>query len=437
MRDILAKAEQMTAEIAMITVAPPSLELVGRIDGLLAAIAPGKGPIAPYLTPSERDGFEEQLRDLRGKIGVGYANSIVAGFARHPASIDGLRALEAENAEVAKVLEQRGLSQGHGVLAQGFAAETRNRVLAMWPSHVDTTRASFAGLQSANFANWRTLEAYKDMSDYLLKFINPVNEGGDIAATFSELEGKRVELAGSMLTGSEEKLEQWIRSLPPPVGANAQFDFFLTSAQKIGVDPRSRPRLETAMNEIRAGYNPLNLSRPDIAGALMRKHWSEVSFTGLEEVAYFMTITRSIDNICPGKVKSSLGGSDGTLLAFAGRLSMQATQHAFTQGPRNRTEGMRMVMMFFNTVANQPGCEVDYFGNVINCTTEQDFFATQEYIMTSAEGGADAGILTSQGCDGAPLQQYLEGVREYVGAYEGIGPGQPLDVPSFEVALAQ
>jgi hypothetical protein len=435
MREILATSERVSAEIAEIGGAPPTLELVGRIDGLLAALAPQMGAIAPYLTPGERDGFDAQLRDLRAKAGVGYATTVVGELKAFPATLDGLHQAEAHVQRVTETLQERGLDEGRSELERGFAAESRERALALWPQHVESSRAAFSGLQGADFGRWRVLNTYQDMSDALLKFLNPSSEGGEVAATFAEMEAQKTTLAAAMLAASEEKLIQWMEALPPSLGATGAIESFAAAAQRVGVDARSRPRLDAAMNAVANAYNPLGLARPDIAGALMRRHWSEVTLTGIEEVAYLMTMTRGIENACPGKVKASMGASEAALLGFVGSLTAQATRHAFTEGPRTHAEGMRMVMLFFNTVANQPGCEVDYFGNVVNCTTEEDFFATQEFIMTSGEGAIDTGILTAQGCSGEPLEQYLGGLREYVSGAASPGPGQPLVVPTFEEAI--
>ena len=121
---------------------------------------------------------------------------------------------------------------------------------------------------------------------------------------------------------------------------------------------------------------------------------------------------------------------------FVGSISMQAVHKAFSEGPRNKTEGMRMIGLFFNNIANQPGCRLDYFGNVIGCTTQQDYFATQEFIMTSLEGKLDSTRLLESGCTGTPLQKFVNGLSEYVSDGAAVPMIAQL-VPNFEEYLGR
>ena len=435
MREILARSKQFNTKVAEIESAPPTLGLVGRIDGLLAAIAPRTGTVTPYLTPGERAGYDSRLQASRVKAGTGYAKIFIGTLAKTPQTLDGLHQIEARFQKMEKTFRERKLGEGLAMLLSGFREESHRRALALWPEHVRSAQAAFAGLNGADLNHWQTLKGYQDTTSYLLKFIDPGKEGGQIAATYANLEAQKKQLGAAMLARSENKLVSWMQKLPPSLGAVDAVDNFASVMRKVGVDPQARPRIASAMSAVKTAYNPLGLARPDIAGALMRQHRSEVSLGGLEDLAYFMTLTRRIKGQCPEKVEASMGSAgQSALLAFSGQVAMEVSRRAISEGPRSRSEGMRMILLFFNNVANQPGCRIAY-GYVIGCTTAQDYFDTQQFIMTSSDGEYDARLLLSSGCSGDELHQYLAGLKDYVTSYSTPGVGRPIKVPSFEDAL--
>lgn len=436
MREILSKAARFNTEITEIKLAKQTLGLIGRIDGLLAAITPRTGIATPYLLPSERDSYDSQLRALKVKAAIGVANTFLTSLSNRQETMDGLREAEISFQQMEQMFKARKFREGLAELQSGFSYESRRRALLLWPEHVQSTRKTFESLKEADLSHWRTLEEFQNTTKYLLKFIVPPKDGERIASNLAELEAKKIELGTAMLLRSEKNLVDWMQELPPSLGANLAVENFGNTMRKIGTNPNSLARLAAAMTSVKAAYNPLGLARPDIAGALMKRHWREVSLGGVEELAYFMTLTRNIETACPEVIKESMGASgEAALLAFAGRVSMEVTQRAMREGPRNRTEGMRMILLFFNTVANQPGCTFNQFGGVQGCTSQQDHFDTQEFIMTSSTGRQDADILTSSGCSGKPLQQYISGLSNYVLSYAYPGPGRPIEVPSFEDAV--
>ncbi|EAU39900.1 hypothetical protein FP2506_17529 [Fulvimarina pelagi HTCC2506] len=434
MRDVAANSANTEARVAAIEAAPATLDLIARIDEQLATITPPRGAVAPYLTDEERTDLGERLLAERRRTGEALADETLERIANFPPDVEGVRQGQVEADRMMAVFGTYGLDEARNRLSAGWAAAARDRVLALWPGYVAAARATLDDLAGNGLSEWRILADQSDTILYLSQYVDlrlSETDGGAL----DELRARRAETANAMLAGSSEALIGWARDLPPSRGANAALDAFEEAVAASGGDLATQLELRDAIAATRAAYNPLGFARPDIADALISRRWAEVSMYDLEDIAYLTTALRRYREECPNALDRTLGaGSAAAVGAFVMRLGNSAVRAAVSEGPRNQEEGMRMVMLFFHNVANQPGCRLDAYGNVVGCVSEEEFFAGQEFILTSGVGASDANRLLAQGCEGEPARAFLTGLAEYV-ARSGGGSGGLLQVLGFEEAL--
>ena len=434
MADVLANSGDVRSRLAELEAAPASLPLVARIDELTAAVTPPRGAASRYLTESEREEIAGRLSAARSGVGVALAEAALSEIAGYPATVDGLRQGQDRIDAIDETLGATALAEGQRVLANGWEAAAEARAFAVWPEDVATAQSDLDGLAGAGFDQWRVLADQADTTAFLSRF-------ADLAAAprkghaLGELRDRRSALADAMLDRSGPALTAWSAGLPPSEAADAAFEALETAVAAAGGDLGHHPDLAQAMAATRAAYNPLGLARPDIAGSLMDRRWGEVALSDLEDIAYLVTALRRFDDECHGLVEGTLGSADaGRVVNFTMRLGNRAVQQAVTEGPRNQSEGMRMTMMFFHNLANQPGCWIDYYGNVTRCVSEEEFAAGNEALLYSSAGSGDAGRLMSGGCGDEHAGEFLSGLSAYVDIDADGGPDR-FSVHGFEQAL--
>ena len=437
MADVTSNSADVMARVAAIESSDPTLSLVARLDEQLAAITPPRGPAAPYLTESERAGLSARLAAARVKAGIALAREALDRVATYPGDVDSVRKAQAEVDQMAGVLASRALGEGRNALLSGWAGAARERVSTLWPEFAAEAKRSMQTLAegaSSDFLQWHVLAGQAETTAFLSQYAD-LDAASSTGLTPTELAQLRSTTANTLLARSAARLRDWAAALQPSAAANSALDEFEAAIASSGADLASQPELADTIARTRAAYNPLGLARPDIAGALIRRHHSEVSLRGLEDIAYLTTIMRRISDACPDRLQSAVGGIGAARVTdFVSRLASRALRSAVSEGPRNQTEGMRMVMLFFHNLANQPGCRVDYYGNVIGCVSEEEYFAGQEYILSSSDGGNDGERLLREGCSGAPLGGFLSGLADHVAGGAGAAP---LNVRSFEAVLSE
>lgn len=219
---------------------------------------------------------------------------------------------------------------------------------------------------------------------------------------------------GAVMDRSTPRLVPWIESLPPSMSALKALDRFVREAFGKWPVPERYPKLREAVLEKQRASNPENYTRPGILVSLQRGYWHEVEYRDLEDVAYVSTTLRSLKSRCPGSVP---GDSDPRARAVVSMITHavgEAMQRLQSGEMRSQAEASRAVMLGLGAIFGRPGCRVDVFGAVTQCTTEKESQELQQALMTSNAGLGDVGrLLSAGGCSSGAVKSYVNNVFEY------------------------
>jgi len=213
-----------------------------------------------------------------------------------------------------------------------------------------------------------------------------------------------------MVTHSKDKLLEWIESLPPSWTANRYFDRFTLKTFRSDQIPSAYPELVKAIASKKAAYNPDFYSRPDIIMALLRRHFAEMKHTGLEYVAYQMTILRKIRDYCPAEIGRIGTKGSRKLDGYIRVVFADARVEIMAKGAASQAEFNRNLSIGMQAAFGGSGCKIDMWGTE-TCISEEQASDTLEAIMTSQSGLGDWGILRRDGCSGR-TRQFLENLLE-------------------------
>lgn len=236
-----------------------------------------------------------------------------------------------------------------------------------------------------------------------------------------------------MVERSKPQLLAWIDDLPPSDAANDLLDKFSEEVFGLPAIPERHPGLKQAATAKMHSYNPDRYLRPDIVMSLKRGQWSEVGLVGLEDLAYMATSLRIIKQLCPTVVPK---GSPA-LMNFVWNMSQQAVRRILQGQVTSRQEAERAFFLLMNNVINQPGCRVDYFGNVVGCVSQQDHAAVQNFFMTSFEAQTDMKTLLRSGCGPDGANGYVQGLVAYAEGGRDLPPSPAVRDFWAWVALGQ
>lgn len=398
---------------------PPVVGSIDNIDVLNKEAGRGlRGPLG-YLSKQELGAYYEDLGAARVKVAVATAGAAAEAWSRQPQTYADLEAVEGDYQSLRTELEFRKAPQGVKALDAAFSGESDRRADALWPKVLKATLDELHDLADADLLRFRELSDDQARQLYLASFHWPTSEDPyfDSYETARALYRETVE---RMVERSEPQLLAWIDVLPPSAGADELLDDFSQEVFAVAPIPDRHPALEQAASAKKRSYNPDGYVRPDIVMSLRRGQWDEVGLVGLEDLAYLATSLRTIQSACPRVVPEQ----SGPLMDLVWDLSQQAVGRIMQGQVQSKQEAERAFFLFMNNVVNQPGCRVDYFGNVVGCVTAQDHAAAQEFLLTSGEAQLDMSKLLRAGCGSEGAQSYVQGLIGYAAAGQHTPPAQ-------------
>ncbi|MFC3119516.1 hypothetical protein ACFOHS_19790 [Jhaorihella thermophila] len=94
------------------------------------------------------------------------------------------------------------------------------------------------------------------------------------------------------------------------------------------------------------------------------------------------------------------------------------------------------MLLLLNLTTNQPGCKVDFFGNPTNnCTTQEDFAAATQLLMTSFPALSDVRKLLAGGCGDQAVSEVASGASRFVGLHPFSGGVSASPIPAIDEFL--
>ena len=403
----LSEAENMQPEIGSID----------RIDGLVKeAYKRLRGPLG-YLSRQELDTYLAGLQAARIKTAVAIADATAKRWQSQPQTFDLLQHIENEYRDLRRLLEDREARRGVNRLAENFRHEAEQRADALWPATINTTVAELNDMAEADLSRFRELDDNRERKEYLMRFHSPV-KGDSYYADYQSSESLYRGTVELMVERSEAQLLEWINDLPPSAGTNKLLEEFSLDVFGVNFIPERHSRLDQAVMAKIMEYNPQGYIRPDIIMSLKRGQWNEVGLVGLEDLAYLSTSLRTIKKICPGLVPEG----SSTLMGFFWEFAQQAVGRILQGKVKSRQEAERAFFLLMNNLINQPGCRIDYFGNVIGCVSQQDHAAVQQFFMNSFEAQTDMRKMLSSGCEKGEAGDYVTGLLSYAAGGRDLPP---------------
>ncbi len=407
---VMTEAEELAAaQLEEIGRLSPELVSIDRTNALIMALARTEGRF--YFLPFERQiEHRDILHSERKSLGQRVATALAATYPDYPPTFEGFKTMAAESIKQQAGLIRRGVKEAAATLKTLYGEEAARRGAALLPVMIAEHRALMTGkLKSAGYGSMPLLfeidQERQSLSDYWLP---PVDD--PLYAEYQESLRLRDNTARNMVTRSKDKLLEWIESLPASRTANRYFDRFTLKTFRSDQIPSAYPELINAIASKKAAYNPDFYIRPDIIMALLRRHFGEMRYTGLESVAYQWTILHKIRAHCPGEI-SRLGAKGSRKLDGYIRVEFNdARVEIMVKGASSQGEFNRNLSIGMDAVFGGAGCKTDSWGTE-TCISEEQARATQEAIMTSDSGLHDWNILRRDGCSGG-TRQFLENLLE-------------------------
>lgn len=395
----LVEAEGLAAEIE-------SLDL---IDELVAeANKKLQGPLG-YLSTEEMDHYLSSLKQKRESKSIAIVESMRDSWASINNDLSGLKMLEETYHKQRRQLESKTVSSSAlGLLEIAFSEISSERALSIWPDLVSSSLQELTELIDADLSQFSQLAQLRDNQLYLQGFYNP-SPTDSFYKNYQSFQLQYQTILSQMIDKSKSEIYSWIDGMPPSRRANNVLQQFVEDLFGTKSMPETYPDLKNKIDEIINAYNPEGYKRPDIIKSLERKHWSEVGFVALDDLAYLWTTMRTIKNYCPDQISNM----DSSIMPFAMNLARDSVQRIMNGEVQSKGEASRALFLFFHQIVNQPGCLVNRFGQVIGCKTQENFAAGQDALMTSIEAEKDMHLLSEKGCGARGLGGYLHNLGEF------------------------
>lgn len=401
--------EQMTAQFEEIGRLSPELASIDRINEMIIALADSEGRFV-FLPPERQVEHRDTLLAEREALGERVAIALAATYSAYPSTFDGFKAMAAESRIQQKELIRRGVEEAAATLKTLYGEEAARRGAALLPVMMAEHRAVMTGeLEKAGYGSIPVLFEIDQERESLAEYWLPPKDT-PLYAEYQDYLDLRDTTAHNMVTRSKDKLLEWVETLPPSRTANRYFDRFTLKTFRSKRIPPAFPELESAIASKKAAYNPDRYSRPDIMMALLRRQFGEVKYTGLEAVAYQMTILRRVRDNCSTEI-GRLGAEGASKLDGYIRVEFKdAIKHIAVKGAESQFEYNRYFSITAHALFGAPGCKINMWG-AQTCISEEQASAEFEAIMTSITGLGDHTILHRDGCTGR-TRQFMENLLE-------------------------
>ncbi|SHL14794.1 hypothetical protein SAMN05444414_10637 [Roseovarius marisflavi] len=426
-------AEQIAEGLQKANLEAGNWQGLAEIEAIGRSIMGNEGRMA-FVLESEKAQAMSELRAIATTKQRGLASVLLAKLPEFEQSISGLAEVEQFADEQTAKMRELGYNVAHKAFVKGFVTNTRDRAALEWDSLLSRSELIFEGQAGRGLAGWSSLRDLRVDAAFLSQFLNPSSDS-TLNEAHSSYRTKYRETLDGMTTRSMPTLLRWVEALPPSATAERLIETWANNLFGSAIFPSNYTELNDAINRKKAEYNPERYTRPDIAGAVIKGHWAEVSYEGLEEIAYITTTLRTMEEKCPGLVQSNLrGASESALGNFAMRASTSAIQRIMQGDVKNQAEAQRAVLMFANMLFNRPGCRVNIYGRVGRCVSAEDQAAARDAIMTSFAGSVDAERMLGGSCQSETATTYIANL----GRFAELGPfsGLPaMDIPDLQVML--
>ncbi len=391
----------------------PSLDHLDLIGASVNAGRDQKGDLR-YLTTSQRDDYLMALERLRGALAEAIVQEAIVQFNEQPKSLQGLFSLEEETQDLQAELLKRGADNAAVGLKRAFGVEARSRATPLWQDLLARGEKEHAALSGAGYQRFSEIKELRDEARTLSHFFDPRSEEA-LAESYAAFRRSDQNVTLAMVERSLPGILAWIDAMEPSATANAALGNFVQETFQDQAIPESLPQLLEAAKRKRDAYNPKGFQRPDIALALIRAHWGEVSYKGFENLAYLVTSLRRLNEACPTLIETRGQPELTDLSAFVMAALENSIERLVRGEATSQGEAQRGVLLFVNVIFNQPGCQLDYFGYpTTNCTTQAEHDAAFEAIMTSSEAAYDMALLLRRGCEDPAALRYIEGYTDFV-----------------------
>ena len=236
--------------------------------------------------------------------------------------------------------------------------------------------------------------------------------GDPLAIDYEAYLRLRDDTAADMVARSKDRLLEWVESLPASQTANDRLDEFIVKTFRRERMPSGFAALQSAIAEKRGAYNPDRYHRPDISLALIRQHYGEMNYRGLEPLAYLTTMLRKIQTQCPAEIAGISADNVRRLDRFVKHGSLDARERMMRGEVESKAEAERAFLIRLVEVFASPGCHVTMFGYLTQCVSEEEFADTMEALMTSNPAIWDSRKLMAGGCTGI-THQFMENLVEF------------------------
>jgi len=425
---VTTEAEELaTAQLDEIRGLASGLAGLDRINEMLNALAKKQGRFK-YMPNERQVEHRDALLAERDAFGGRVAQALAAGYADYPQTFDGFRTMAAQSKHQQKLLIDRGEPSAANKLAKLYGAEAARRGSLLLPEMITLHRATLTGeLANAGYASMPVLRELdverQNLADYWLPSSND-----PLYADYQAYIRLRDDTAMSMVSRSQGALVEWVEALPPSKTSNDRLDEFVVSSFRTNSVPSKYADLKKSIADKKSAYNPDRYRRPDISLALVRGHYGEMKYQGLEYIAYMTTILREMRDQCPAEIDQATANHEIALSSFIWTGSMNAVERIMRGEVESRAEAERFTWLMINGIFNSPGCRVDMFGFISNCTSQEEHQAANDQIMTSSEALADGPKLIAKDCSGYP-PKFIQNLVTFVRTSPYTNPPQPVTMP--------
>ncbi|GKY87094.1 hypothetical protein [Sinisalibacter aestuarii] len=402
---------------------PAEFGSLAAIDQLVVATANAEGRLR-YLRQSSVDAHLHDMTEARKALALRIAESELAALDAHPATLDGLLQAEQDAERSALQFEEHQAPEAAQAVASGFRSFAEARGLLLWNSYLPEFAARLEGLSGADYRHFGEIEQIRDIETTLMRFARPQSAAATRAAYDAHVDIMEATVE-TLVAASLPGLLAYLDALPlSEAGLAAANDLLATTFPRQTPSP-ARDALNAAVAAKQAAYNPAGYLRPDVIYGFTRETWDDVEFQGLENLAYIATLLKQLRDSCPMTIQIG----DAAMSSYVLRGATDATERVLRGEVQSRSEAQRAVLLMANTLFNQPGCEVDFFGNqTSNCTSPEDHAAAVQLFMTSGPALSDMRRVLAQGCSAPEVAALGRGASRFVELrpYSATLPATPL-----------
>jgi len=281
---------------------------------------------------------------------------------------------------------------------------------------IKTRISQLDSLKGKDFSGFKELKEINTSIEKLqqLTIIDTPWHGKDERQAYNDYRKKYDTIKIAMIEKSSPVLVHWIKSLPPSMKTLELLDQFMQAS----FDKNRReisirfPDLASAISQKQIESNPDGYYRPEIIMSLQRGYWREVKFAGLEDVAYFMTTFKNLDQRCSGIA------TDGQKRVFENRVSreiLNGIERMRRGQPLTKQDAEMGARLALNAIANRPGCSVDSYGNISSCISEEESRGMTEALLTSSSALSDiSNFLRKNSCSSNNPRHYINNMIKYM-----------------------